>query len=97
MASTARGRCDCGAVQLEIGAIFDCGYCHCAICGSPVCYEFGASVGDLGSVGVGTLDDPAHCLPAFHQFASRRLPWLFLHDDPPKYADNRLPHPRARR
>ena len=139
MASAARGRCYCGEVQLEIEAIFDCGYCHCedcrrasgapvwvtvvarreafgivageparhqrlngtqrfcATCGGPVCYEFRASVGDLVSVGVGTLDDPAHCPPAFHQFASRRLPWLFLHDELPKYADNRLPHPRDRR
>jgi hypothetical protein len=39
-AGTLAGACPCGAVRFEIGAVFDCRYCHCRDCrrstGAPV-------------------------------------------------------------
>ena len=29
---TLAGGCPCGAVRFEIGAVFDCRYCHCTFC-----------------------------------------------------------------
>jgi hypothetical protein len=68
----------------------------CPVCGTPVCYEFCAGVGDLVSIGVGVLETPDAVVPRFHQFASHHLSWLHIHDTLPKYADNRLPHPVTR-
>jgi hypothetical protein len=133
------GTCPCGALRFEIGAVFDCRYCHCAYCrrasGAPVtvgavvrpgdfrltagaltatrrgakgveqrcascrsevAFEFETSLGPFLSVAVGLLDDPEACPPRYHQWFSRRLRWMHVHDTLPKYADDRIPRPDAR-
>jgi hypothetical protein len=69
----------------------------CAACRQSVYYEFETPVGTMESVSIGLLDDAEACPPRFHQFYDRRLRWLHVHDTLPKYAGNRVPHPRDRR
>jgi hypothetical protein len=69
---------------------------RCVSCRSVVGYAFDTSIGSFVSVGVGLLDDPDACPPAFHQFFAERVRWLHVHDLLPKYADGRIPHPAER-
>ena len=70
---------------------------RCRTCRNEVCYSFETSIGGFFSVPIGFLDDPDACPPRYHQFFSRRLRWFHVHDDLPKYADARVPHPERRR
>jgi hypothetical protein len=69
----------------------------CTACRQAVYFEFDTSIGVFESIPTGLLDDPEACPPRYHQFFSRRLPWLHVHDTLPKYPDGRVPHPRDRR
>ncbi len=70
---------------------------RCGSCRSEIAFEFATSSGPFLSIAVGLLDDPDACPPRFHQWFSERLRWLHVHDTLPKYADDRIPHPDARR
>jgi hypothetical protein len=70
---------------------------RCRACRSEVYFSFDTSLGELYSVPIGFLDHPDACPPRYHQFFSRRLRWLHVHDTLPKFGDNRVPHPDRRR
>jgi hypothetical protein len=70
---------------------------RCGSCRSEIAFDFPTSSGPFLSIAVGLLDDPDACPPRFHQWFSERLRWLHVHDTLPKYADDRIPHPDARR
>lgn len=51
---------------------------HCARCGSPISYTSDRySQVDLY---IGTLDEPAAVVPAFHVHVAEQLPWFETHD-----------------
>jgi hypothetical protein len=68
----------------------------CPSCRTGLYFEFQTSLGPFLSVPIGRLDDPDACPPTFHQWFSKRLRWLHVHDTLPKYGDMRIPHPDAR-
>jgi hypothetical protein len=69
---------------------------YCGECLTPVWFGFTASVGELVSIGLGLLDDPAACPPRYHQWDAERLSWLHLADELPRYRDATVPHPKDR-
>jgi hypothetical protein len=69
---------------------------RCGACDAEVYYAFATTSGDFVSVPIGFLDDPDACPPRVHQWFARRVRWLHVHDQLPKYATGRLPHPARR-
>src|SRR4030095_12436633 len=71
-AGTLAGACPCGAVRFEIGAVFDCRYCHCSRCrhssGAPFTVgavvkpgDFHLTTGSVGGTGRGEKGVEQRC------------------------------------
>lgn len=56
----------------------------CNRCGSPVAQEHD-SAGHMTFFNTGFMDDPEAFPPTYHTFAGKKLSWLELHDDLPKF------------
>ena len=56
----------------------------CASCGTPMAFEADHYPGDM-HVYDAALEDPSAVQPAFHVHYDKRLPWLTIDDDLPKY------------
>ena len=60
----------------------------CANCGSPLTYQ-NHEYPDSIDVTAGSLDDPSGLEPDDHVWFDRRLPWLQIGDDLPRYGRGR--------
>jgi adenylate cyclase len=60
----------------------------CGDCGTPTHFE--PVNADYISVGIGCLEHPEEIKPRFHQFYSRRIPWVNIEDDLTKRPESRL-------
>ncbi len=58
----------------------------CARCGTPISFTADYILG-LVDITIGSLDWPEAVAPAFHYWESKRLPWLELGDELPRYAE----------
>jgi hypothetical protein len=56
----------------------------CRVCGSQLDYRDDRLTGEV-YVSLGLLDEPQDHPPALHAFESRRMPWLRIADDLPRY------------
>jgi len=56
---------------------------HCGRCGSPISYASNRS--SQVDLYIGTLDDPAAIVPAFHVHVAEQLPWFETTDALPRY------------
>jgi hypothetical protein len=58
----------------------------CARCGTPICFTATFLPG-LIDITIGSLDSPETLPPTLHYWESKRLPWLHLADELPRYAE----------
>lgn len=58
----------------------------CAACGTPLCFT-ASYIPGLIDIAIGSLDQPERVPPALHYWDSKRLPWLKLADDLPRYSE----------
>lgn len=58
----------------------------CTACGSQISFS-AAYIPGLIDITIGSLDDPERVAPAFHYWDSRRLSWLHLGDELPRYPE----------
>ena len=58
----------------------------CASCGTQISFTAGYIPG-LIDITVGSLDHPEAVAPTLHYWDSKRLPWLHVSDDLPKYGE----------
>jgi hypothetical protein len=58
----------------------------CAACGTPLACT-GPNLPGLVDLTTASLDDPAAFAPKVHIFESRRIPWVHLGDDLPRFAE----------
>jgi hypothetical protein len=58
----------------------------CGACGTQVAFT-GDGIPGLVDITVGSLDDPSALPPQAHIFESRRISWLHLSDDLPRFAE----------
>ena len=58
----------------------------CGRCGTPVCFTATFLPG-LIDITIGSLDAPEALTPTLHYWESKRLPWLKIADDLPRYAE----------
>lgn len=66
----------------------------CADCGSPLAFQADHYPGDM-NLYAASLTRPEDFVPEFHVFYSRKLPWLDMNDDLPKYDLSLLQSPDA--
>ena len=59
----------------------------CSSCGSQLSWQ--QRDAETIDVTVGTLDEPETLSPGWHVWDSRRLPWVKLDDDLPRYSERR--------
>lgn len=58
----------------------------CRVCGTPI--SFAATfIPGLVDIAIGSLDHPEDVAPTLHYWESRRLPWMRLADDLPRYSE----------
>jgi hypothetical protein len=58
----------------------------CAACGTQISFTASFLEG-LIDITIGSLDDPAAVPPALHYWDSKRLPWMKIADDLPRYPE----------
>jgi hypothetical protein len=58
----------------------------CARCGTQISFAADYIPG-LIDITIGSLDDPSQVAPTFHYWESRRLPWLHVADQLPRYPE----------
>jgi hypothetical protein len=58
---------------------------HCDTCGTPLTWEGSWDGRDIFELHAGTLDDPERFAPTRHAFTSRRISWMEINDDLPKF------------
>jgi len=58
----------------------------CSRCGTPLCFTATFLPG-LIDITIGSLDAPEALAPTLHYWDSKRLPWLHIADDLPRYAE----------
>jgi hypothetical protein len=58
----------------------------CAACGSQIAFT-ASYIPGLIDITVGSLDHPETMAPTLHYWEAKRLPWLRLGDDLPKYPE----------
>ena len=58
---------------------------HCGRCGAPMTYESERNPNQV-DLYIGTLDDPAVAVPAYHVHVAEQLPWFETADMLPRYA-----------
>ena len=58
----------------------------CPRCGTQISFTADYIPG-LVDITIGSLDDPARVPPTLHYWESRRLPWLHLTDELPRYPE----------
>ncbi len=58
----------------------------CAACGTQISFTADYMPG-LIDITIGSLDDPEAVKPTFHYWDSKRVSWLHLADDWPRYAE----------
>ena len=61
---------------------------HCSRCGSPLTYQNHESPDSI-DLTAGSLDDPSELKPEDHVWFDRKLPWLQIEDDLPRYSRGR--------
>ena len=85
------GSCRCGAIGVEASAPpFWQSYCRiersfCGQCGSQIGYRDDHLPGNI-YLSLGFMDEPENYPPTLHAFAGRKLPFLHLADDLPRYS-----------
>ena len=82
-AQTRASRIAFTSLQLLASNVGQRGFC--ADCGSPLVMLY-TSFPETIWINVGTLDDPnvARDFPTFHSGIESEIPWLTIHDDPPR-------------
>ncbi len=58
----------------------------CGRCGTQIAFT-GDMLPGLIDIAIGSLDDPARMAPAVHIWDSKRLPWMQLADDLPRFPE----------
>lgn len=58
----------------------------CAGCGTQICFTAHYLPG-LIDIAIGSLDDPSRVPPQLHYWESKRLSWMHLADQLPRYAE----------
>ncbi|MEE8412368.1 MAG: GFA family protein [Acidobacteriota bacterium] len=61
---------------------------YCSRCGSPLTYQNRESPDSI-DITAGSLDDPSELKPRDHVWFDRKLPWLQVEDDLPRYSRGR--------
>jgi hypothetical protein len=80
MSNVLEGGCQCGAIRYRAeGAPLLAALCH-------VCFTATFLPG-LIDITIGSLDSPETLPPTLHYWDSKRLPWLHLADDLPRFPE----------
>ena len=58
----------------------------CAVCGTQICFT-AEYIPGLIDLTIGSLDEPDKVAPTLHYWESKRLPWVHLADDLPKFPE----------
>jgi hypothetical protein len=58
----------------------------CSRCGTQICFTADFIPG-LIDITIGSLDDPSAIAPELHYWESKRVPWLHLADQLPRYPE----------
>lgn len=58
----------------------------CPVCGTQVCFT-ASFIPGLIDISIGSLDQPETMAPTLHYWDSRRLPWMQVADDLPRFPE----------
>jgi hypothetical protein len=62
---------------------------HCSRCGSQIIYQTSKTPETI-ELTAGSMDDPSLVTPQNHVWHKRRVPWLHLSDDLPRFDKERV-------
>ena len=58
----------------------------CPVCGTQICFT-ATFIPGLIDIAIGSLDQPESLSPTLHYWESRRLPWVHIGDDWPRFPE----------